>query len=78
MQINITYCKPCRYWSQGLKDAQELFVNHGKEIEALTFVAGDNGIYEVFVDGQRLFSNQEKDRFPEAGELSRLITEVKQ
>jgi len=76
MNIKIKYCKPCRYWGQGLKDAQELFVNHGKDIETIAFVAGDNGIYEVFVDDQRIFSNQVTNRFPEEGELNRLMTEA--
>lgn len=33
-------------------------------------IAGINGIFDVFVDGKRVFSRLEAGRFPEPGEIS--------
>jgi len=32
-------------------------------------VRGDNGIFDVSVDGERIFSKDEADRFPTPGEI---------
>jgi hypothetical protein len=32
-------------------------------------VRGDDGIFDVVVDGERIFSKDEADRFPTAGEI---------
>jgi selenoprotein W-related protein len=44
------------------------------EIEAETgtkseLIEGGNGIFDVTVDGERIFSKREVGRFPEAGEI---------
>ena len=34
-----------------------------------TLVRGDDGIFDVLVDGERIFSKDESDRFPSAREI---------
>lgn len=36
-------------------------------------IRGDNGIFDVVVDGRRVFSKHEAGRFPEDGEVPRLL-----
>ena len=36
-------------------------------------VAGDKGIFDVMVDGQMVFSKYDTGRFPEPGEVTKLI-----
>lgn len=73
MHIKITYCKPCRFWGQALKDLDEIYRKHEKEIDSVQLVAGDGGVYRVEADGTEVFSKDDTDRFPESGELSSLL-----
>lgn len=75
MTIEIIYCRPCRYWGQALKDAGSLFEQFNPQIDAFQLTAGDDGIYEVKVDGKTIFSKDEHERFPEEGELVGLLRE---
>jgi len=36
-------------------------------------IPGSGGIFEVTADGKKVFVKKEKGRFPEAGELSKVI-----
>jgi selT/selW/selH-like putative selenoprotein len=36
-------------------------------------IAGGNGIFDVIVDGEKIFSKYEVDRFPNPGEVVKLI-----
>jgi len=40
---------------------------------APTLIEGGGGIYDVVVDGQRIFSKHETGRFPETSELLAMI-----
>jgi selenoprotein W-related protein len=53
--------------------AQELLMTLGDVVGELALVPGDGGVFEVWVDGQRLFSRAEAGRFPESMELNQLV-----
>ena len=36
-------------------------------------VKGNNGIFDVVVDGEKVFSKYESGRFPDSGEVVRLL-----
>ena len=42
------------------------------DVEA-NLIAGGNGIFDVIVDGNRIYSKSQTGRFPEAGEVSKII-----
>ena len=67
MHIKITYCKPCRFWGQALKDLDEIYRKHEKEIDSVQLVAGDGGVYRVEADGTEVFSKDAQTAFPRAG-----------
>lgn len=74
MKVRITYCKPCQFWGQALHDAQDIYRGHGKEVENLELVAGDNGVYTIEVDGTEVFSKDKAERFPDDGEAKELVS----
>ena len=47
----------------------------GSEIE-FDLVESGGGVFEVDVDGQRVFSKQKQGRFPEYQEVPRLVLEM--
>lgn len=47
-------------------------------IEEVELIPGSGGIYEVSVDGGNVFSKKELNRFPEDGEIVKLIRECQE
>ena len=41
-------------------------------------IEGSKGISDVWVDGQKIFSKYNEDRFPALGEISAVIEKLKQ
>jgi selT/selW/selH-like putative selenoprotein len=54
--------------------ANELREAFGAESE---LAEGTRGIFDVYVDGKLVFSKHDEQRFPEPGEVVRLINEGK-
>ncbi|MCW8139776.1 MAG: Rdx family protein [Planctomycetota bacterium] len=51
----------------------ELKARFGESHVQPELIKGDNGIFDVVVDGKRLFSKDDHDRFPEYQEIPNLI-----
>lgn len=48
----------------------------GDVVGELALVPGDGGVFEVWVEGRRVFSRAEAGRFPESKELKQLVRDV--
>jgi len=46
----------------------------GPDIE-VELIAGSNGVFEIMVDGRLAFSKKQSGRFPDEGEIVRLVRE---
>jgi selenoprotein W-related protein len=53
--------------------AEDLLEQHSARIRALTLVPSVGGVFEVSIDGRRVFSRLETDRFPTLDEISRAL-----
>jgi len=51
---------------------EELHDALGSDVD-VELIAGSGGVYEVVVDGKRIFSKKQSGRFPEDGEILGLI-----
>ena len=49
--------------------ASDLLTNYQHVIEDLRLVTGDDGVFDVVVDGQRVYSKHETGRYAEPGEV---------
>ncbi len=72
-EVSITYCVPCRYQHKALEDADAILKAFGEGLQSLRLVPGDNGVYDVRVDGQLIFSLEKAEHFPESSDLIRAI-----
>ena len=68
-EVTIRYCLPCRYQFKAIQDADAILKELGPQLSALRLVPGDHGVYDVEVDGNRVFSLDDSGRFPETSEL---------
>ena len=70
MKIKIFYCVVWNYEPRAAGLAAELKKAIGLDSE---LVSGKRGNFEVVVDGKKVFSKQKLSRFPEPGEVSKII-----
>jgi len=72
MEIKIFYCVVWDYEQRAAGLAAELKKAIGLDSE---LVSGKRGDFEVAVDGEKIFSKQNLSRFPEPGEVLKIINQ---
>ena len=70
MKITITYCVPWNYLPQATSLAAAISDEFDIESE---LIKGKNGIFDVTLDGDLIFSKHKVDRFPENDEILEII-----
>jgi selenoprotein W-related protein len=56
------------------REAVEILTKHFPSITEFALVPASGGVFEVTVGDELVFSKKDLERFPEEGELERLIT----
>jgi selenoprotein W-related protein len=60
-EVEIEYCVPCGFRDRAL-DVQEAILNGvEQELDELSLVMGDHGVFVVRVDGETVFDKEEDD-----------------
>jgi selenoprotein W-related protein len=72
-EVEIEYCVPCGFRERALDVQQAILNGLETEIEELSLVMGDHGIFQVRVDGEVVY-DKEKDEFDVDG----LVREVRE
>jgi selenoprotein W-related protein len=72
-QIEIEYCRQCRWLLRAAWVAQELLTTFEGDLQRVSLVPGSGGVFEVRLNGASLFSRKHAGRFPETKELKQSI-----
>lgn len=72
-KVDIHYCTGCRWLLRSAWMAQELLTTFESEISELSLHPGGGGIFEVWVNGKRIWSRKEQQGFPEITVLKQLV-----
>jgi selenoprotein W-related protein len=72
-RIQITYCPRCRWLLRAAWMAQELLVTFEQELTEVALRPGDEGIYEIRLDDEMIWSRAVEGRFPELKELKQRV-----
>jgi selenoprotein W-related protein len=75
-RVEIEYCTQCRWLLRAAWMAQELLATFEAELGEVALVPGTGGVFEVRVDHERLWSRQERGRFPDIKELKQLVRDA--
>jgi selenoprotein W-related protein len=75
-RITITYCPRCRWLLRAAWMAQELLVTFERELGEVALRPGDEGVYEIRLDGTMLWSRADEGRFPEPREVKQRIRDL--
>jgi selenoprotein W-related protein len=71
--IEITYCTQCRWLLRAAWLAQELLTTFEHDLASVALKPGSNGIFEISLNKNLIFSRREAGRFPEAKEIKQLV-----
>jgi selenoprotein W-related protein len=55
--------------------AADLLENYEEDIETITLIPSDGGVYEITVNGSLVYSKKSTGRHAEEGEVTRLVGE---
>jgi selenoprotein W-related protein len=72
-RVEIEYCTQCRWLLRAAWMAQELLTTFEQDLGSVTLVPGTGGVFEVRMEGERLWSRAEVGRFPDVKELKRIV-----
>lgn len=75
-QVEILYCKQCRWLLRAAWMAQELLMTFDAELGELSLKPGTGGVFEVHADGVLVWSRQQQGRFPDITELKQRVRDV--
>jgi selenoprotein W-related protein len=72
-RVEIEYCTQCRWLLRAAWMAQELLTTFEQEVGEVALIPGREGVFEVRLDGEVIFSRQQQRRFPESKEVKQLV-----
>jgi selenoprotein W-related protein len=72
-EVEIEYCRQCRWMLRAAWMAQELLVTFEDELGGVMLRPGTGGVFQVSVDGEVLWSRKAEGRFPEMKELKQRL-----
>jgi len=72
-KIDIHYCTGCRWLLRSAWMAQELLTTFEGDIDELSLHPGTGGIFEVHVNGERIWSRKDDGGFPDIKELKQRV-----
>lgn len=70
MKVSIEYCTRWNYKPRASRLEEELKKEFDADVE---LIASSGGVYEIVLDGEKIFSKKALNRFPDDGEISKLI-----
>lgn len=75
-RVEIVYCTRCRWLLRAAWLAQELLSTFDAALGEVALIPGEGGIFEVHVDGTRVWSRKSDGGFPDAAELKRRVRDA--
>jgi selenoprotein W-related protein len=72
-RLAIRYCTRCRFLPRAAWLAQELLTTFAEELGEVALVPGEGGVFQVEVDGARVWCRKSEGGFPELAELKRRV-----
>jgi len=72
-RIEIRYCTGCRWLLRAAWYAQELLTTFEKELGEGNLQPGSGGIFQVWLDGERLWDRKDDGGFPDIKALKQAV-----
>lgn len=74
-KVKIEYCTGWGYLARAVALTRNILTEHSNKITDLVLEPSSNGVLEVSLNDELVFSKKELDRYPEKREIEKLISE---
>lgn len=74
--IAITYCTQCNWLLRSAWLAQELLSTFGTQLGGVTLVPGTGGVFEIAIEGRRLWERRQDGGFPDSRTLKQRVRDA--
>lgn len=74
-KIKIEYCTGWGYLARAVALTRNILTEHTNKITDLSLVPSHDGVLEISVNDELVFSKKELNRYPEKREVEALVTE---
>ena len=68
-QVIVEFCMQWNYAPKAASFAEELFTHFRRDIEKMELIPSSGGVFEVTVNGEKIYSKEESGVFPDIKEL---------
>ena len=72
--IVVEFCMLWNYAPKAASFAEELFNHFRQDIEKLELIPSSGGVFEVTVNGEKIYSKKETGVFPDTEEMIQIIS----
>ncbi|WP_017588942.1 SelT/SelW/SelH family protein [Nocardiopsis ganjiahuensis] len=72
-RLEIEYCTRCKWLPRATWMAQELLTTFEAELGEVALVPGTDGVFEVRVDGETVWSRKRDAAFTDAADIKKLV-----
>jgi selenoprotein W-related protein len=72
-QIAVEFCMQWNYAPRAASFAEKLIIHFRHDIEKLELIPSSGGVFEVHVNGEKIFSKLDTGVFPEIEEMIKII-----
>jgi len=75
-RLEIHYCTQCRWLLRAGWIAQELLTTFEGDLGEVALVPGTGGVFDIYLDGETLWSRGDQGRFPEVKEIKQRVRDL--
>ncbi len=73
MEIKLEFCIVWNYTPRGVSTVEEILEKYGKEVKSIDFIPGTGGVFELYLNGELIYSKLETGRDTNEGEILELM-----
>lgn len=74
-KVKVVYCTGWGYLARAVALTRNILTEHTNNIAELALIPSTDGVFEVSLNDELIFSKKELDRYPEKKEIEKIITE---
>ena len=73
MEIKLEFCIVWNYTPRAVSTVEDILEKYGKEVESIDLIPGTGGVFELYLNGELIYSKLETGRHTNEGEILELM-----
>ena len=73
MKIKLEFCIVWNYTPRAVSTVEDILEKYGKEVKSIDLIPGTGGVFELYLNGELIYSKLETGRHTNEGEILELM-----